>query len=152
MCLYFGMFTFKNYQKEMSAFMSWMTSIPEQQATQSQGRRENARTTSERDSGICSTDVLLPGTNFNTFCNQDKQLETFFKVRGPWVYPWKDQGKSEKGMVSPIFQTPLGIKEIRQISSHLIMEEKQVGGVLGLVRTQEGPSGEVTLGTKQGKQ
>ena len=39
---------------------------------QSQGRRENARTTSERDSGICSTDVLLPGTNFNTFCNQDK--------------------------------------------------------------------------------
>lgn len=56
-------------------------------------------------------------------------------------------------MVSPIFQTPLGIKvEIRQISSHLIMEEKQVGGVLRLVRTQEGPSGEVTLGTKQGKQ
>ena len=111
MGLYFGMFIFKNYQKEMSAFTCQMTSIPEQQATQSRGGRENARITSEKDSEVCSADVLLPGTNSNTFCNQDKQLETFFEVRGPWVYPWEDQDKSEKGMLSPIFQIPLGIKE-----------------------------------------
>ena len=76
----------------------------------------------------------------------------FFEVRGPWVYPWEDQDKSEKGMLSTIFQTPLGIKETWQISSRLMMKEKQVGWVLRLVRTKEGPYGEVTLGTKQGKQ
>ena len=129
-----------------------MTSIAEQWATQSQGGRENARTTSEKYSETRSTDMLLPGTNFNTFCNQDKWLEMFFKVRGPWVYPWEDQDKREKGMLSPIFQTQLGIKETTQISSSLMMKEKQVGWVLRLVRTKEGPYGEVTLGTKQGKQ
>ena len=131
-----------------------MTSIPEQRATQSQGGRENARTTSEKYSETRSTDMLLPGTNFNTFCNQDKWLEMFFKVRGPWVYHWEDQDKREKGMLSPIFQTQLGIKETRQISSRdlLMMKEKQVGWVLRLVRTKEGPYGKVTLGTKHGKQ
>ena len=69
-------------------------------------------------------------------------------MRGPWVYPWKNQEKSEKGILSPIFQTQLGITETQQTSSSLVrrIEASELGPQAG------GDKGKATWGRHPGDQ